>query len=37
MHYIIKTNLILTVVAGSVALFIAMGFSIKISKRLVRY
>jgi ABC-type bacteriocin/lantibiotic exporter with double-glycine peptidase domain len=37
MHYAIKTNLILTVIAGSVALFIAMGFSIKISKRLVRY
>jgi ABC-type bacteriocin/lantibiotic exporter with double-glycine peptidase domain len=37
MYYVIKTNLILTVVAGSVALFIAMGFSIKISKSLVRY
>ena len=37
MHYVIKTDLILTVVAGLIALFIAMGFSIKISKRLVRY
>ena len=37
MYYVINTTLILTVVAGSVALFIAMGFSIKISKRLVRY
>lgn len=37
MYYVIKTNLIFTVIAGSVALFIAMGFSIKISKRLVRY
>jgi ABC-type bacteriocin/lantibiotic exporter with double-glycine peptidase domain len=37
MYYVIKTDLILTVVAGSVTLFIAMGFSIKISKKLVRY
>jgi small-conductance mechanosensitive channel len=37
MYYVIKTNLILTVIASSVVLFIAMGFSIKISKRLVRY
>jgi ABC-type bacteriocin/lantibiotic exporter with double-glycine peptidase domain len=37
MHYVIKTDLILTVIAGLIALFIAMGFSIKISKRLVRY
>jgi ABC-type bacteriocin/lantibiotic exporter with double-glycine peptidase domain len=37
MYYVIKTNLIFTVIGGSVALFIAMGFSIKISKRLVRY
>jgi hypothetical protein len=37
MYYVIKADLILTVVAGSVALFIAMGFSIKISKRLVRH
>jgi membrane protein YdbS with pleckstrin-like domain len=37
MQYVIKTNLFLTVSAGLVALFIAMGFSIKISKKLVRY
>jgi ABC-type bacteriocin/lantibiotic exporter with double-glycine peptidase domain len=37
MYYVIKTDLILTVIAGLIALFIAMGFSIKISKRLVRY
>jgi hypothetical protein len=37
MYYVIKTDLILTVIAGLIALFIAMGFSIKVSKRLVRY
>jgi ABC-type bacteriocin/lantibiotic exporter with double-glycine peptidase domain len=36
-YYVIKTDLIHTVMAGLIALFIAMGFSIKISKRLVRY
>jgi hypothetical protein len=37
LHYIIKTNLIFTISAGLVALFIAMGFSVKISKKLIRY
>jgi ABC-type bacteriocin/lantibiotic exporter with double-glycine peptidase domain len=34
MHYIIKTNLIITMGAGLITLFIAMGFGYKISKKL---
>ncbi|MFL6372572.1 MAG: hypothetical protein ACJ70U_02385 [Nitrososphaera sp.] len=34
MHYVIKTNLILTMVAGLITLFIAMGFGYKLSKKL---
>jgi putative Mn2+ efflux pump MntP len=34
MHYVVKTNLIVTMVAGLITLFIAMGFGYKISKRL---
>ncbi|HEX2013799.1 MAG TPA: hypothetical protein VLA68_01100 [Nitrososphaera sp.] len=34
LHYLIKTNLIITMVAGLVTLFIAMGFAYKLSKRL---
>ncbi|MDQ3718430.1 MAG: hypothetical protein M3298_08330 [Thermoproteota archaeon] len=34
MHYIIETNLIITMVAGLITLFIAMGFGYKLSKRL---
>jgi hypothetical protein len=37
LHYVIETNLIFTISAGLVALFIAMGFSGKISKKLNRY
>ncbi len=33
-HYIIKTNLIITISAGVITLFVAMGFAYKISKRL---
>jgi len=33
-HYIIKTNLIITISAGIITLFVAMGFAYKISKRL---
>ena len=33
-HYVIKTNLIITVAAGVITLFVAMGFAYKISKRL---
>jgi hypothetical protein len=34
MHYVVKTNLIVTMVAGLIILFIAMGFGYKLSKRL---
>jgi hypothetical protein len=33
-HYVIKTNLIVTIFAGVITLFVAMGFSYKLSKRL---
>jgi hypothetical protein len=33
-HYIVKTNLIITISAGVITLFVAMGFAYKISKRL---
>lgn len=33
-HYVIKTNLIITISAGIITLFVAMGFAYKISKRL---
>ena len=33
-HYVIKTNLIITVFAGIMTLFVAMGFAYKISKKL---
>ena len=33
-HYVIKTNLIMTISAGIITLFVAMGFAYKISKRL---
>ena len=34
MHYVIKTNLIVTMVAGLITLFMAMGFGYKLSKKL---
>ena len=34
MHYVIKTSLILTMVASVITLFIAMGFGYKLSKKL---
>jgi ABC-type bacteriocin/lantibiotic exporter with double-glycine peptidase domain len=34
MHYVIKTNLIVTMGAGLITLFIAMGFGHKLSKKL---
>jgi hypothetical protein len=37
MHYVIKTDLVVTLSASLIALFVAMGFSIKISKRLSKY
>ena len=33
-HYVIKTNLVVTMVASLVTLFIAMGFGYKLSKKL---
>jgi len=33
-HYVIKTNMIITISAGIITLFVAMGFGYKISKRL---
>jgi len=33
-HYVIKTNLIITVTAGIITLFVAMGFAYKVSKKL---
>ena len=37
MHYILETNLIITMTVGLVTLFIAMGFSYKLSKKLTKY
>ncbi len=37
MHYAIRADLIITVLASLVALFVGMGFSVKVSKKLVRY
>jgi ABC-type bacteriocin/lantibiotic exporter with double-glycine peptidase domain len=37
MHHIIKTELLLTVLISLIGLFITMGFSIKISKKLSNY
>ena len=34
MHYVIKTSLIITMGAGLITLFIAMGFGYKLSKKL---
>ena len=36
MHYIIRTEFFMTLAAGLITLFIAMGFGYKISKKLVR-
>jgi hypothetical protein len=33
-HYVIKTNVMITGVAGIITLFAAMGFAYKLSKRL---
>jgi hypothetical protein len=37
MHYIIKTDLLLTFMTSLVVLFISMGFSIKISRKLSNF
>jgi len=36
LHYVIKTNLVITAVGGLVALFIAMGFAYKLARRLAK-
>ena len=36
MHYVIKTNLVVTMGAGLITLFIAMGFGYKVSKKLTK-
>jgi uncharacterized protein YqhQ len=33
-HYVIKTNLLITITAGIITLFVAMGFAYKVSKKL---
>lgn len=33
-HYVIKTDVMITAIAGIVTLFVAMGFSFKLSKKL---
>ncbi|MDQ3838644.1 MAG: hypothetical protein M3297_05180 [Thermoproteota archaeon] len=37
LHYVIKTDLIVTLSASLIVLFIAMGFGVKISKKLSKY
>jgi hypothetical protein len=34
MHYVVKTDVMITGIAGIITLFIAMGFSFKLSKKL---
>ncbi len=36
MHYIIRTEFFMTLAAGLITLFIAMGFGYKLSKKLVK-
>ena len=36
MHYVIKAEFFLTLAAGLITLFIAMGFGYKLSKKLVK-
>ena len=36
MHYVIKTEFFLTLAAGLITLFIAMGFGYKLSKKFVK-
>jgi len=34
MHYVVRTDIMITGIAGIITLFIAMGFSFKLSKKL---
>ena len=36
MHYIIKTDFFMTLTAGLITLFVAMGFGYKLSKKFVK-
>jgi cobalamin biosynthesis protein CobD/CbiB len=36
MHYVLQTNLIITMVASIITLFVAMAFGYKLSKKLAR-
>jgi Kef-type K+ transport system membrane component KefB len=36
MHYVIKTEFFLTLAAGLITLFVAMGFGYKLSKKFVK-
>ena len=36
MHYVIKADVMITGIAGIITLFIAMGFSFKLSKKLAK-
>jgi hypothetical protein len=36
MHYLIRTEFLLTIGAGMITLFIAMGFGYKLSKKFVK-
>lgn len=36
MHYIVKTEIFMTLTAGLITLFIAMGFGIKLSKKFAK-
>ena len=36
MHYVLKVNLILTMVGGIITLFVAMAFGYKLSKKLAK-
>lgn len=36
MHYVVKTDFFMTLAAGLITLFIAMGFGYKLSKKLAR-
>ena len=35
-HYVLKTNLIITLAAGTITLFVAMAFGYKLSKKLAK-
>jgi hypothetical protein len=36
MHYVVKTEIFMTLTAGLITLFIAMGFGVKLSKKFAK-